>query len=138
MKPGMLLLTLLTLLSTTTMVSGGELQEKLLGKWRYKGKQAGATIESLAEFQENGAYQCRMNVGLFGTSSVITFKGKWRIEDDVHVVIEVIETSSSILLPKGKIMRKEGVTIKEGVMSYRYNGKPEEEKRVEEKEGEAG
>ena len=117
------------LLSWPLHASAG-LSEEILGKWRYKGKQAGATIESVAEFKRDGVYECTMNVGLFGTRSAIKFKGKWRVEEDVHVIIEVTETSSPLFLPKGKVMRKEAVKIEEDVMTYRYSGKPEKEERV--------
>jgi hypothetical protein len=106
------------------------LAEDILGKWRYHGKQAGATIESVAEFKEDGVYACHMTVGIFGTRSAIHFKGKWRIEEDVHVIIEVTETSSPFFLPKGKVIRKETVEIQAKLMTYRYGGKRERELRV--------
>lgn len=106
------------------------LEQEILGKWRYKGKQTGATIESVAEFKTEGVYSCRMTVGFLGTASTITFKGKWRVEEESHIVVEVTETDSPLFLPKGKVMRKESVQIKDDVMAYQYGGKPEREVRV--------
>ncbi|MCB1096992.1 MAG: hypothetical protein R3F19_10755 [Verrucomicrobiales bacterium] len=108
------------------------LEKDILGKWSYKGKQAGADIESVAKFEEGGAYACEMKISLFGTQSSIRFKGTWRVEEETHVVIEVTETDSPFFLPKGKIMRKESVKIEEDVMAYQYAGKPEREVRVTE------
>lgn len=106
------------------------LKSGILGKWRYQGRQAGATIESVAEFKADGIYLCKMQVNLFGARSTIRFKGSWRIENEEDVIIEVTETSSPLFLPKGKIMRKEDVEIVEEVMTYRYGGKSEREERV--------
>ncbi|MDA0811612.1 MAG: hypothetical protein O3C21_04350 [Verrucomicrobia bacterium] len=108
------------------------LETEILGQWQYKGKQAGAEIESVAKFLKSGAYACEMNVSLFGTQSKIKFKGTWRVEEEKHVIIEVTETSSPFFLPKGKIMRKESVKIEGDVMAYQYAGKPEREVRVKE------
>lgn len=111
-------------------VAWGDLEKEILGKWRYQGKQTGATIESVAEFTKDGVYSCEMEVSIFGSKSKIVFKGKWSVEDDANVVIKVTETSSSLFLPKGKVMRKESVKIENNVMTYTYSGKKEREERI--------
>ena len=113
------LVTACLVLTSLSPVRAG-LEKEILGQWQYKGKQVGADIESVAKFEEGGAYACEMKVNLFGTQTKIQFKGTWRVEEEKHVVIEVTETSSPFFLPKGKIMRKESVKIEEDVMAYQY------------------
>jgi hypothetical protein len=125
------LVTACLVLTSLSPVRAG-LEKEILGQWQYKGKQVGADIESVAKFEEGGAYACEMKVNLFGTQTKIQFKGTWRVEEEKHVVIEVTETSSPFFLPKGKIMRKESVKIEEDVMAYQYAGNPEREVRVKE------
>ena len=110
--------------------ANAEIETKILGQWRYEGKQAGATITSVAEFQKDGSYLCQMTVSIFGVKTKLNFQGKWQVEEDRDVIITVTKTSNRVLLPKGKVMRKVSVRIEDGVMTYLYDGKEEREVKL--------
>ncbi|MGK0184743.1 MAG: hypothetical protein ACI9R3_000517 [Verrucomicrobiales bacterium] len=128
-RPAFSVSILLLVVALSFSTASAELDEDILGKWSYKGKQAGATIESIAEFAADGVYSCTMQVSIFGTQSKILFKGEWQLEEE-NIVIKVTETNSPLFLPKGKVMRKQSVKIVENVMTYQYAGKAEREERV--------
>lgn len=106
------------------------LEKQIIGQWQYEGKSSGAKINSVATFKPGGLYSCSMTVKFLGTKSIINFEATWELVDETTVVVKVTKSSSKLMLPVGKVMKKESVAIKDNVMTYKYDGKDEKETRV--------
>ena len=106
------------------------IEKQILGQWQYEGKSSGAKICSLATFEPGGLYTCSMTVSFLGTTSAIDFEATWEAVDPSTVVVKVTKSSSKLLLPVGKVMKKESVASKGNVMTYKNDGKDEKETRV--------
>jgi hypothetical protein len=106
------------------------IEEQILGQWTYEGKHSGSKIRSVATFKPEGRYACSMTVSFLGVQTKISFEATWEVVDDDDVVIKVTKSSNKLLMPVGKVMKKEGVSFQNDVMTYQHDGKAEKETRA--------